>query len=312
MPTFNHRPITSRAEWLGWRRHYIGASEIAAAAGVDKFKSRARLYAEKADGAPATVETGAMKRGRLFESAALEYLKEERPTWLIERPNVYITDDEHRIACTPDALTRDKGKLVCIQIKTISRPTFERWAVDVSGTVHPPLGYVLQVITENMLLDATSGILCVLVVSAYDAELKLFDVPRHPGAEARIVAIAAEFWDDVANGRRPQPDFTRDADLITEMFPKPDPGKTIDLVGDNRLAAILKDREELKDVIDAARKAMEGIDAEVKFKLGDAWFGELPGWRLTWRHEHRKEYTVEASDRRVLRVKQIEEKETAA
>jgi predicted phage-related endonuclease len=122
------------------------------------------------------------------------------------------------------------------------------------------------------------------------------------------VAIAAEFWDDVANGRRPSPDFTRDVDLIAEMFPRPDPAKTIDLTGDNRLAGILKDREDLKDVIDAARKAMEGIDAEIKYKLGDAWFGELPGWRLTWKLEQRKEYTVEASEKRVLRVKQIEEK----
>jgi predicted phage-related endonuclease len=171
-----------------------------------------------------------------------------------------------------------------------------------------PLGYVLQVTAENMLVDAAAGVLAVLVVSAYDAELKLFDVPRHPQAEKKIVEIAAEFWDDVANGRRPQPDFTRDADLVAEMFPKPDPGKTIDLTGDNRLLEILPLRETLKDTIDGAKKELDGLDAEVKYKLADAEVAELPGWRLTWRHEHRKSYVVEASDRRVLRVKQIEEK----
>jgi putative phage-type endonuclease len=117
------RRITDRTSWLKWRQDYLTASDVAAAAGVDKFKSRARLYAEKADRAPATAETGAMRRGRLFEGAALEYLKEEKPSWLIERPNVFITDDESRLACTPDAII--DGTINC-QIKTISRPTFER------------------------------------------------------------------------------------------------------------------------------------------------------------------------------------------
>jgi len=296
--------ITSREEWLKRRQSFLGASDVAAAAGVDKFKSRARLYAEKADRAPGTLENGAMRRGRLFEGAALEYLKEEKPTWVIERPNVFVADPETRLACTPDALVtvaNTTGTINC-QIKTVSRPAFERW----DGVA--PLGYVLQVTCENMLVDAVAGVLCVLIVSAYDAELRLFDIPRHAAAEKKIVEIAREFWEDVAAGRRPAPDFTRDADLIAEMFPQPDPAKTVDLTGDNRLAGILKDREDLKDVIDAARKAMEGIDAEVKYKLGDAEVAELPGWRLTWRLEERKAYTVEASERRVLRVKQIEEK----
>lgn len=298
------RPITDRAIWLRWRQDYLTASDVAAAAGVDKFKSRARLYAEKADRAPGAVENGAMRRGRLFEGAALEYLKEEKPTWKIDRSNIFVVNTETRLACTPDALVTVpgiRGRLNC-QIKTVSRPAFERW----DGVA--PLDYVLQVTAENLLVEAVSGVLCVLVVSAYDAELKLFDVPRHAAAEARIVEIAAEFWDDVANGRRPQPDFTRDADLIAEMFPRPDPAKTIDLAGDNRLLEILPLRETLKDTIDGARKELEGLDAEIKYKLGDAWFGELPGWRLTWKLEQRKEYTVEASEKRVLRVKQIEEK----
>jgi len=298
------RPITDRAIWLRWRQDYLTASDVAAAAGVDKFKSRARLYAEKADRAPGAVENGAMRRGRLFEGAALEYLKEEKPAWVIDRPNFFVADPETRLACTPDALVMDPAidGALNVQIKTISRPTFERW----DGVA--PLGYVLQVTAENMLVDAAAGVLCVLVVSNFDAELKLFDVPRHPAAEARIVAIAAEFWDDVAKGRRPAPDFTRDADLIAEMFPRPDPAKTIDLTDDNRLLEILPLRETLKDTIDGARKELDGLDAEVKFKIGDAEVAELPGWRLTWRLEERKAYTVEASDRRVLRVKQIEEK----
>jgi len=295
------RPITDRSTWLRWRQDYLTASDVAAAAGRSKFKSRAKLFAEKVDGAPASKENGAMKRGRLSEGTALEYLREEKPTWLIARPNVFITNAETRLACTPDAVVTDParpGTINC-QIKTIARPSFDRW----DGV---PLDYILQVACENMLLDAAAGVLCVLVVGTYEDELKLFDIPRHARTEAAIIQIAASFWDDVAAGRRPQPDFTRDADLIAEMFPRPDPAKTIDLSTDNRILEILPLRETLKDTIDGARKELEGLDAEVKFKLGDAEVAELPGWRLTWKLEERKAYTVEASERRVLRVKQIE------
>ena len=312
--TIERRAITSRAEWLQLRLDYLTASDVAAAAGVDPYKSRARLYAEKADHAPGVETTSAMRRGQLFEVAAIEYMKEEHPGWLITRPAVFVADPETRLACTPDALVTDpavSGTINC-QIKTISRPAFDRWPVDAAGQIHPPLGYVLQVTCENLLLDAKRGLLCVLVVSAYDAGLSLFDVPRHPAAEKKIVEIAASFWTDVATARRPAPDFSRDADLIADMFPRPEPEKAVDLSSDNRLAEILPLRETLKDTIDGARKELDGLDAEVKYKLGDAEVAELPGWRLTWRLEHRNAYQVEASDRRVLRVKQIEEKEKAA
>jgi predicted phage-related endonuclease len=248
-----------------------------------------------------------MKRGRLFEGAALEYLAEDHPRWTIERPAIFITDDIDRLGCTPDAfITDETGKFLNVQIKTINRHSFDRW----NG--HAPLGYQLQVVCENMLTGADRGILAVLVVSAYDADLKLFDVPRHEAAEDRIRQIALEFWDRVASGRRPDPDYAKDADVIETLFPRQDPGTVLDLSGDNRLAKILPQREDLKDTIDGARKELEALDAEVKFKLGDAETAELPGWRLTWKEEYRKAYTVEESTRRVLRVKQIENKEQAA
>jgi predicted phage-related endonuclease len=299
--------ITDRQIWLAMRRDFLTASDVPAVAGVDSFRTPFDIYADKAGGLAPVTENAAMRRGRLFENAALEYLREDCPDWRVLRPNVFLADNESRLGCTPDALTEDEnGGLVNLQIKTISRPSFEKW----NGEA--PLGYRLQVCTENLLLDAATGYLVVLAVSAYDAELHLFEVPRHAAVEARIKDLATEFWDNIAHGRRPAPDYSRDGETIAAMFPRQEPGKTIDLSTDNRLARILPQREELKDTIDGARKELEALDAEVKFKLGDAEAAELPGWRLTWKEEYRKAYTVEESTRRVLRVKQIEQKEQAA
>ena len=77
------RQIFGRSEWLAWRKSYLTASDIGAAAGLDEYKVRLRLFAEKRGTVPDIVETGAMRRGRLFESAALAYLQEMHPLWEI-------------------------------------------------------------------------------------------------------------------------------------------------------------------------------------------------------------------------------------
>jgi putative phage-type endonuclease len=303
------RPITSRAEWLDWRRQFLCASEIASAAGLDEYRTPLQVYAEKTGIKLAGAENAAMRRGRLFEGAAIEYLAEEHPDWRIIRPKLFLADREHRLGATPDALLEvpdDPAALINCQIKTVNRHAFERW----NG--QPPIGYQLQVATENMLLDAARGILAVLVMSAYDAELVLFDVPRHAEAEARIRGLALRFWENIAAGRRPAPDYERDAATIAALFPKGEPGSVLDLGGDNRLAEILPEREFLKDRIDGDKKQVDALDAEIKDKLGDAEAAELPGWRISLKQEQHREYTVPASSRRVLRVKQLKEKEIAA
>ena len=295
--------ITDRASWLAMRQQFLTASDIGAVFGVDRFKTPLRVYAEKTMDLPAVVESGAMRRGRLFEKAAIAYLEEENPGWVIEQPGEFVCDPVTRLGCTPDAILNGT---VNVQIKTVSKPSFERW----NGVA--PLSYHLQVATENMLLDAERGILAVLVVSAYDAFVTLFDVPRHAAAEAKIVARAREFWDNIATGRRPPADYSRDAETITAMFPHAEPDRVVDLSGDNRLKEILPRREELKDGIDGFKKELEGLDAEVKFKLGDAAVAELPGWRMTWKDEPRKGYTVQPSVSRPLRVKQLKNDEEEA
>lgn len=296
--------ITTRAIPPGMRLHpdrrfYLGASEVPAAAGVDEYKSPLQLYAEKTGLLTGVPMNSAMRRGVLLEGAALDYLTEDWPGLRIVRPNIWITDDETRLACTPDALAEDEddpGDLINVQVKVVAARRFNAW----DGV--PPIGYRVQVACENMLLDAARGLLAVLVMSEFDARMETFDVPRHADAEEGIREVARRFWRNIAAGRQPTPDYSRDGETIAALFPKQDPGKVIDLSGDNRLLEILPRREDIKDAIDGYKKEMDGLDAEIKHKLGDAEIGELPGWRISWKEEHKREYTVAESWRRVLRV----------
>lgn len=308
MLNVERRKIGDRGQWLEDRRPLLTASDIGAAAGLDPYKTRLDLHLEKIGARQPVTETPPMKRGRILEAAAVEYIREELTGWRLLRPAVLLIDHEHRIGATPDLLLEDPDApehIVNCQIKVVGKPTFEGWDGE------PPAGYQLQVAMESMLLDAHSGVLAVLVLTAYDAQLHMFPVPRHPAAEAKILEIAAEFWHRVDNGIMPAADYERDGETVRALYP-PDKAKPapLDLASDNRIYALLEDREAHKAAEKAAVAECDAIDAEIIEKLAGSELAIANGWKITRRVTHRKEYTVEAKDIPVLRVAKTKEEAT--
>lgn len=292
--------IDDRAVWLEWRKGFLCGSEIAAAAGVDDYCSALELFLVKTGQILPQAENAAMRRGRLYEVAALEYVAEEFAGCRIVRPNIFLVAKAERIAATPDALIEvDPVTLVNCQVKVISRPVFESWPLDAKGEPEPPLGYRLQLAMENMLLGVGLGYLAVLVVSDYatDDDLYLFDQPRHERLEARILEIAADFWQRVRDGRPYAADYERDERIIKRRWP---PSKSVptplDLSTDNRIGAVLEEYEQVKATIAAAKKREKTLETEITDKLKGAELALAPGWRITRKMVPRREYVVPATE----------------
>lgn len=300
--TIERRAVAAREQWLQWRKADLTASDLGAVAGVDEYRSPLAVYAEKR-GLIIPEENALMRRGRWFESAAASALRERLDDWTIENPHAYFREVETRLACTPDRFGYPpSGELVNIQIKTIAAPSFENW----NGT--PPMSYQIQTAAEGYLTGAARSLLAVLVVSTYGAELELFDIPRHPAAEEKCRQLAVEFWKNMEAGLMPAADYRRDGDVIAALHPAHVPAKLLDLSSDNRLHEILPRRAELKAAIKSASEEVEAIDAELRDKLGDAEAGELPGWKLSLKLQHKKEFVSPAWSGRVLRVTDRREK----
>jgi predicted phage-related endonuclease len=291
-----------REEWLDWRRGALTASDIGAVEGVDPYKTPLRVYAEKTTGGE-DVDNAQMRRGRLFEIAAVDYLREAHPTWRIERPAAFYVDVDVGLGCTPDAFAWDEdGRLINCQIKVISAPVFERW----DGK--PPKSYMYQTACENLLTQADAGILAVLVISTFDAELVEFDVPRHQGAERRFYDIAREFWTNIRNGVVPAPNYEKDSELITALYPpSPEVPAPLDLAADNRIGQVLEERDNLKGLIKEAEGQVKALDAEIVDKLQGAERANAAGWKISYTITHRKEFTVPAKDFPSLRVTRVAE-----
>jgi predicted phage-related endonuclease len=300
--------ITNRAQWLELRRKDVTASDIAVVCGVSQYKTIFQLWADKTNATPTTGErpdNGAMLRGRIYEpavfKAALMFTD-----WLSVTPfddKLYLRDPELRMGATPDAIGTDKDGEFIVQAKTVSRGAFETWE-------GPPLAYQLQTLTEAMLYGAPRAYLAVLVTDPYNPEFHHYEVPRHKDAEQRIRDAVAAFWNSIEAGEMPAIDYSRDAELIKQMFKPRDAVETIDLTGDNLLPAVLAERELLKADVKTAQARVDEIDAEIIHKLNGAQVGTCQGWKIFRKMTHRPEKLMPALSFPVMRItKQKEQSE---
>lgn len=294
-------PIVSREAWLALRKPDVTASVVAATMGLHPYKSALELFIEKSG-----VElkqpkpSGVLLRGLAYEPVVAAIAREKRPDWAIVPAGEYLRDPDLRLGASPDFFVEcDPRGLGVMQVKTVAPRTFKAsWQDGV-----PPFWIQLQTLTEMMLAGATWGVVAAWILDPYaEPDVEFIEVPRHAGAEQKIRDAVALFWEDVAAGREPSPDYGRDADLIAALYPSEIPLKTVDLSGDNMLPMLLAERADIKTRmgLDAAR--VQEIDTEVRHKMGDAEAATCGGFSITLKTTQRKAYSVAATSYRALRV----------
>jgi predicted phage-related endonuclease len=282
--------IISRGDWLRWRRPNVNASSVGALFGAHPFVTLDQLIADMA-GQSIKGETASMRAGTLLEAVFPAALAEVHPEWKITKANTYHLRPELRLGCTPDFWIDDDGIAEC---KTFAEREWERC----QGRPH--LAYSLQALTQLIVTGRKWAVLAVIVRSS-SLPLFLFDVPRHPAAEAKILAAVADFWAKHDAGEFP---VVTPVDEIEALL---DDGSHLDLSTDNFLPGALQEREKLVAERGSYERRIKYIDGEIKGRLGAASTGWLPGWAISWRAQHRREHVVPASDFRVLRVKRTED-----
>ena len=298
----------SRAEWLKLRGDTIGASEAAALFGVHPFTTAYELHHLKVGTIAADpTETGPMRRGRHLEQVAVEFLREERPEWIVTANvipgGMFYRDLAAGLSCTPDAFVTDPardGVGIC-QIKSVEPGVFRsRWRGD-DGAVEVPLYVAVQAIQEAFLTGAKWAVVCPLVVG-FAIEMPILEVPLHAGLTGRLLAESAAFWSGVRSGRAPSADSARDAALLERLWSGG--GLEIDLAADNEVPELVAERERLSAENGAAETRLKEIKAALLAKVGDATIARLADGRcITLKRVERKGYAVEPSSYVDLRVK---------
>ena len=276
------RTVTSREEWLAWRTQDVTASSAAALLALHPWTTPLMLHMDKLPGKKRIPLDGAdspgMKRGRLLEPLGETMIREAHPDWEVWKADHYCRDPEHRLGATPDFYVRDAAKrLGVVQVKSIEPQVFERsWRDPESGDIIAPTWVGIQASLERHLTGAEFAMIGALRVG-YAVDFDLLEVPHTPGLIERLEAAAAAFWRGIEKGEPPSPDFFADADLIRQLHQETIKGKSVDLTGNNRIAALAAEDARLAGLEKEVTAGRKAIKAEVIDLLGLAELGTVDG-----------------------------------
>lgn len=280
-PKIERHRITSREQWLKLRGQDVTASTAAALLGIHPYQTAYALWALKTGRIADDVEeTPPMRRGRLMEPLAVQMLREERPDWQIsDHPvGLYFRDPATRLGATPDLLARDEnGKWGIVQLKSVEAGIFRRDWRDADGNVSPPLWIVIQAIVECHLCGFEWAAVAPIVVG-HGVEIPVVPVPLHAGIIERIKAEVAAFWRMVEDGRHPDVDYGRDADLLALLHAGDE--RVLDLSADNELPDLIAKREALSAEKKATETQWDENRARILGKMEGAGAAKMADGRL--------------------------------
>jgi hypothetical protein len=309
-------PITSREQWLARRRSNVNASEAAGLFGPDihPYWTPFKLWAAKSGKLPDEEDNPTLRRGRRFEPVVVDILREDYPSWKLDKSDHYFWDDETRIGCTPDArAVRPEdaayGGAGIVQIKTVGQFAFKRRWHDEHGNIAVPTWVAVQASIEAYLTGASWAGVAAMKLGDGGIEVVYIDIPLKPHLIHKIEDLTGELWRRVAEGDPYDPDFGRDRKVVFDLYEE-GTGPIIDLTPDVEFREILNDRAQLKQVEKAGADATDQrkiLDARIMTKLANAPGARCGSRVVTVKVVKKKSYTVKATQYPQVSVKGVDD-----
>ena len=178
------------------RRSSLGASEIAAVAGIDPFRGAWDVWAEKM-GLDIAEPVAGSDMGHLFERPLLEYYSRQTGIALTY-PETMRSPFESWMSATPDGLADDR----VVQVKVVGANMAYKWDNGVPE-------YVVCQVQWEMIV--TRRPLATVVACVGGTDYRALDVPADRELQNTLYAIGRDFWfDHVLAGVPPDPDASEE------------------------------------------------------------------------------------------------------
>lgn len=275
--------MSTRADWLEWRRCGIGSSDAAAIAGMSPWKSPFALWLEKTGQIRERVEESeAMRWGTLLEPVIADEVERRTELQIVDRQRCIEDPYEPWRRATLDGIVvapSDRSQpLGNYEGKTTSAL---RWAFDWSAGM--PDHYQLQVQHALAVTAMPKAWVSCLIGGQ---TLRVFEVERDEAAIELLLSMEREFWARV-EGRLPAPPVdgsSHTARALRQAFSEAAPGKVVDLAED--LRPTLTQLREAKATQRVAERWATQAQNVLMAAMGDAEVAYLDGQEvITWR-EH--------------------------
>lgn len=199
------------------RSHGIGASEIAAVAGLNPWDSPHTVWERKTGRAPPVPDNDAMLWGRYMEPAVVAMWKARtgrKVRYANRHQRTVVHPDAPLCRATPDGIVDPDATL---EVKTYGFRVAHHWGEPGSDQI--PEYYTAQV---TWAMAAARRQRC-YVVAAHDREVDEYVVQYDPELFAALLEVGKRFWRDyVATDTPPPPDHRdRCTEFLQRYYPKP-------------------------------------------------------------------------------------------
>ncbi|MGI9136477.1 MAG: YqaJ viral recombinase family protein [Candidatus Nanopelagicales bacterium] len=271
--------FTTEADWLEARKGDVTSTEAAGlfdAGAYDNSHTFYELYNIKAGLlAPATFKgSDRTKWGNRLESAIAFGIAEDYGL-IVEPFKVYMRIPQVRMGSSFDFkivgladgydgdetirnMFREHGHGI-MEVKNIDAMQFRRNWIDDGETIEATPQIEMQVqhqlevagLNWSLIAPLVGGNTPKVVVRERDAEVG-----------AMIRAKVAELWDRVAAGNPPEPDYTKDGDVISKLYVNNN-GTEVDLSDNDRLIMLCAEHEAAKVAKNDAEKRQKTAKAEI-------------------------------------------------
>jgi predicted phage-related endonuclease len=320
--------IKSEAEWLHFREHNVGGSEIASLFYQwllpDHTQAIFHMFEPIPEGAVCLGCLGPYKTGyRLFEEKVGRVLPEDltevervqagkflepsiaawsefRWKWKLRKTRRYLTHDSVPGWGASLDYELEAKTWPPVEMKAVDWLVFKReWVADDKEpdvVLTPPLHINLQLQTQIGVTSAQTGWIVVVVGGN---ELKRGEIKRHEPTQARIESAIRAFWRAVH--RNDVPERYADMDSVAEVYAV---GihleEPIDLSDDPVLPQLCRGYKRWKRHADFVEQTLDNMKARIAGRMGQASRAAVAGWRITWPVIHRDEKMIPERLQRAL------------
>lgn len=255
-------------EWKAFKTRYVSSTEISALLGLSKWVTKYELWHRKKDQIDIDIEENArMFWGTKLEPAIAAGVAEDNG-WKIRPMKEFIVIDDIKGAASFDyCIQSDDGQdFAVLEIKNVDGLMFKKeWLTDELGNIEAPPSIEIQVQWQMLISGLNVAYIAALVGGN---EIKIIRRERDDGVIERLRLELKMFWSSIDNDSPPQPDFDRDAEFITSLYQKTEPGSVMNAYGMTELSRLVLIYKEAGELAKAYEKRKQVAKAQLLTMIG--------------------------------------------
>lgn len=245
----------------------IGGSQAAAACGLDPYKSRVALWAEKTGRVEPTIAGESAYWGTQLESLILKETEVRESLKIYSDTGIRAKHPESMSGHLDGIGEDNNGRVFVFEAKTVGLRSAPLW--DNNET---PTNYIIQV-HHYMTLTGSDQALIAALIGGQQFTTRW--IQKDPRIEEAMLNLEGEFWEYVQKDTPPPPDGGKATDeVLKRLYPTGGAG-IVQLTGDDKV--VLDELRVLKESLKVTEAQVSEREQRLKMRLGDCTVGMLDG-----------------------------------